>query len=55
MKMKLIQISIRVEPDILKEVDRIVRRDRPEMIALGSECTRNSIVRKALRKFVEKQ
>lgn len=53
--MKLIQISVRVEEDILTEINRIVKRDRREMLVLGVECTRNSIVRKALRKFVEKQ
>ena len=53
--MKLIQISIRVEEDILAEIHRMVKRDRPEMVVLGVECTRNGIIRKALRKFVEKQ
>ena len=53
--MKMIQISVRIEEDILAEVHRIVKRDKREMLALGVECTRNSIVRKALRKFVEKQ
>lgn len=53
--MKMIQISIRIEEKILSEIDRIIKRDRHEMLSLGVECTRNSVIRKALRKFIEKQ
>ena len=49
--MKLIQISIRIESDILKEIDRLVKRDKLEM---GYGYNRSDIVRKALRKFTEK-
>lgn len=49
--MKLIQISIRIEPDTLKEIDRLVKRDKLEM---GYGYNRSSVVRKALRKFTEK-
>lgn len=49
--MKLTQISIRIEPDTLKEIDRLVKRDKSEM---GYGYNRSSVVRKALRKFTEK-
>lgn len=49
--MKLIQISIRIEPETLKEIDRLVKRDRLEM---GYGYNRSNVVRKALRKFTEK-
>ena len=49
--MKLTQISIRIEPDILKEIDRLIKRDKTEM---GYGYNRSSIIRKALRKFTEK-
>ena len=49
--MKLTQISIRIESDILKEIDRLVKRDRHEM---GCGYNRSNIIRKALRKFTEK-
>ena len=49
--MKLIQISIRVEPDILKEIDRLIKRDKLEM---DYSYNRSTIIRKALRKFTEK-
>ena len=49
--MKLTQISIRIEPDILREIDRLVRRDKAEM---GYGYNRSNVIRKALRKFTEK-
>lgn len=49
--MKLIQISIRIESDTLKEIDRLVKRDKNE---IGYGYNRSSVVRKALRKFTEK-
>ena len=49
--MKLTQISIRIEPEVLKEIDRLVKRDR---IEIGYGYNRSSVVRKALRKFTEK-
>lgn len=48
---KLVQISIRVEHDILKEVRRLIKRDRLEM---GIEYNRSSIFRKAIKKYIEK-
>ena len=49
--MKLVQISIRVDPDTLKELDRLIKRDRLEM---GYGYNRSAVIRKALRKFIEK-
>ncbi|MEK6935622.1 MAG: hypothetical protein AABW67_02460 [Nanoarchaeota archaeon] len=54
-KKKLEQISIRIDSDILGELDRLVLRDYEEMKKLGVEYGRQDIIRKALRKFVEKQ
>lgn len=49
---KLIQISIRIEVDTLKEIDRLVKRNRLEK---GIEYNRSSIFRIAVRKYIEKQ
>lgn len=47
----MLQVSVWIDKDMIEEVDRLVKRNNS---ISGNEYTRSTIIRKAIRKFIEK-